>query len=57
MLLGLVSNPGLLATHGLNYDHRFINKQIFKLNSKKTVRRERIRLTSLEVWAVVTAKV
>ena len=34
---------------GLDYDHRFINKRMLKLNSKKPVWRKRIRLTSLEV--------
>ena len=55
MLLGLVSNPGLLAIAGLITT---IGLSINGCsNSKKPVSRERIRLSSLEVWVVENAKV
>ena len=42
MLLGLVSNPGLLAIAGLNYDHRFINKRMLKLEKTSLTRENKI---------------
>ena len=39
---------------GLGDDHRSINKRMLALGKKKTVWRERTRLTSPEVWAAVS---
>ena len=38
----------------LSYVHPFVNKWMLALGKKKTVWRERTRLTSPEVWAAVT---